>query len=77
MSCVSSANYVVQYVIVSYSIINAPFISLGMEIIGGKWSVLFGIGIMFAWAFGYVILPLIAYYIPQWTWYGINFVKQR
>ncbi len=39
-----------------------------MEIIGGKWNVLIGIGLEFAWAFGYAILPLIAYYIPQWTW---------
>ena len=39
-----------------------------MEMVGGKWSVIVGIGLEFPWAFGYSILPLLAYYVPEWSW---------
>ena len=37
-----------------------------MEIIGGDWKTILGIGLMFPWATGYSVLPLIAYYVPNW-----------
>ena len=40
---------------------------LGMEIIGGDWKTYLGIGMMFNWATGYCLLPLVAYLIPNWT----------
>ncbi len=36
--------------------------------VGGVWSVIVGIGLEFPWAFGYSILPLLAYYVPEWSW---------
>ena len=37
-----------------------------MEIIGGDWKTILGIGLMFPWATGYSVLPLLAYYVPNW-----------
>ena len=39
---------------------------IGMEIIGGDWKTILGIGLMFPWATGYSVLPLIVYYVPNW-----------
>ena len=37
-----------------------------MEIVGGRWNVIIGIGLEFPWAVGYIALPGIAYHIPDW-----------
>ena len=37
-----------------------------MEHIGGKWSVIYGIGFQLPWALAYCILPGMAYAIPNW-----------
>ena len=37
-----------------------------MEIVGGKWSAIIGIGLEFPWAVGYIILPWIALAVPDW-----------
>lgn len=37
-----------------------------MEIVGGIWSVIVGIGLEFPWAIGYALLPAIAYNVPAW-----------
>ena len=37
-----------------------------MEIIGGNWKTYLGIGLMFFWATGYSLLPLLAYLVPNW-----------
>ena len=38
-----------------------------MEIVGGKWKVIVGIGLEFPWAIGYAVLPAIAYAVPDWV----------
>ena len=47
-------------------LINFFLIFLGMEIIGGDWKTYLGIGMMFNWATGYCLLPLLAYGVPNW-----------
>ena len=39
-----------------------------MEIIGGNWKTYLGIGMMFNWATGYCLLPLLAYLVPNWKY---------
>ena len=39
-----------------------------MEMVGGKWRVIIGIGIEFPWALGYSVLPAIAYAVPHWSY---------
>ena len=38
-----------------------------MEIVGGRWSVIIGIGLEFPWAVGYIALAGIAYRVPDWS----------
>jgi len=38
-----------------------------MEMVGGVWCTLIGIGLEFPWAFGYMSLPLVAWILPTWT----------
>ena len=35
-----------------------------MEMVGGKWKTYVGVGLEFPWAFGYSLLPGIAYILP-------------
>jgi len=37
-----------------------------LEIIGGKWNTLIGIGFQIPWAIAYMILPGLAYALPYW-----------
>ena len=37
-----------------------------MESLSGKAEVIYGIGNNFAWAFGYALLPVLAYFIREW-----------
>ena len=37
-----------------------------MEIIGDNWKTWLGIGLMFPWAIGYSLLPVLAYFVPNW-----------
>ena len=39
-----------------------------MEIIGGNWKTYLGIGMMFNWATGYCLLPLLACLVPNWKY---------
>jgi MFS family permease len=39
-----------------------------LEMVGGIWSVLLGIGLEFPWALGYSVLPAVAYAVPEWSW---------
>ncbi len=39
-----------------------------MEMVGGVWSVIIGIGLEFPWALGYSVLPAVAYAVPEWSW---------
>ena len=38
-----------------------------MEIVGGKWSSIIGIGLEFPWAIGYILLPWMALAVPDWS----------
>jgi len=38
-----------------------------MEMVGGVWCTLIGIGLEFPWALGYMSLPLVAWILPTWT----------
>ena len=42
------------------------FYVYAMEIVGGRWKTIFGIGFQFPWAFAYSILPGIAYAERDW-----------
>ena len=53
-----------MFIIGPYTVI----FTYGMEHVGGKWNVIYGIGFQLPWSFAYCLLPLIAYYIPDWVW---------
>ena len=48
---------------------NGPYTviySYGMEHVGGKWKVIYGIGYQLPWSVAYCALPGIAYALPDW-----------
>ncbi len=38
------------------------------ENLSGTWAVVLGIGLSFPWASGFSTLPVVAYFVPEWSW---------
>lgn len=41
---------------------------LGIELLGGKWVTIIGVGKGVFWTIGYITTPLLAYYIQDWIY---------
>ena len=51
--------------------INGPYTVIytyGMEHVGDKWKVIYGIGYQLQWSLAYCVMSGIAYVIPDWRW---------
>ena len=64
----SMSTFIVLRMISAFSSVGfwTTFYVYAMEMVGGKWKTLFGIGFEFPWALAYSILPGIAYTERNW-----------